>query len=169
MTTPLGAQLTGLLSLAIAFGSVGCASHGDLVKVREELQASLSQTRNDQLQAAESLQHRLKELQTVQQRQQTTLDALQTAVKDFKGQSELLRRTIEELKANMDIISQDVGRLHGSVRVWNDRLLQSLRTEQEELRNRLKMVDRSLQDLEAVGMPDQAKTILSQDRETAKH
>jgi hypothetical protein len=169
MTTQLGAQLTGLLFLAIAFGSVGCASHGDLVNLREELQASLSQTRDDQLQAAETLQHRLKELQTVQQRQQTTLDVLQTTVKDFKGQSEILRRTIEELKVKMDIISQDVGRLHGSVRVWNDRLLQSLRTEQEELRNRLRMVDRSLQDLETAAMPNQTKTILSQDRETAKH
>jgi hypothetical protein len=73
------------------------------------------------------------------------------------------------LKVKMDIISQDVGRLHGSVRVWNDRLLQSLRTEQEELRNRLRMVDRSLQDLETAAMPNQTKTILSQDRETAKH
>jgi chromosome segregation ATPase len=169
MTTHLGAQLTGLLFLVMAFGSVGCASHGDLVKLREELQASVSQVRNDQLQAAETLQHRLKELQTVQQRQQTTLDALQTAVKDFKGQSEILRRTIEELKVKTDIISQDVGRLHGSIRVWNDRFLQSLRTEQEELRNRLKMVDRSLQDLETAGMPNQTNTILSQDRETEKH
>jgi archaellum component FlaC len=168
MTRQLGAQLTGLVFLAIAFGSVGCASHGDLVKLREELQASLSQTRNDQVQAAETLQHRLKELQTVQQRQQTTFDALQTAVKDFKGQSEILSRTIEELKVKMDVISQDVGRLHVSVRVWNDRFMQSLRTEQEELRNRLRLVDRSLQDLETEGMPKQTKTVLSQDREAAQ-
>ena len=104
--------------------------------------------------AAETFQHRLKELQTVQQRQQTSLDSLQTAVKDSTGQSEILRRAVEKLKVKMDIISQDVGRLHGSVRVWNDRFLQSLRTEQEELRNRLKMVDRSLQDLESAGMPE---------------
>ena len=168
MTTQLRAPLTSLLFLIMVFGSVGCASHGDLVKLREELQASVSQTRNDQLQVAETLQHRLKELQTVQQRQQMTVDALQTAVKDSKGQSEILNRAVEELKVKMDIISQDVGRLHGSVRVWNDRFLQSLRTEQEELRNRLKMVDRSLQDLETAGMTNQTKTMLSQDRETAK-
>ena len=69
----------------------------------------------------------------------------------------------------MDLTSQDLGRLHGSVRVWNDRFVQSLRMEQEELRNRLRMVDRSLQELESAGMPNQQKTILSQGRETEKH
>jgi chromosome segregation ATPase len=189
VTTHLRDQLAGFLFLAMVFGSVGCASHGELVTLREELQTSLSQTRAylneridkaaDQLQAAETIQHRLKELQTVQQRQQATLselkqevaklDALQTAVKELKGQPEVLKRAIEELKAKTDLLSQELGRLHGSVRVWNDRFLQSLRTEQEELRHRLKTVDRSLHDLEAAGVPHHTKTAVPQDRETVRH
>ena len=161
-----------LLIFAGTLGSTGCASHGELVSLRDEMQRGLSQTRSylneridkagAQLEAAEVLQTRLKELQTVQQRQQTIiselrqelskLDGLQAGLKDLKVQPEALKRAIEELKVKTDSISHELGSLRGIVRVWNDSLVQSMRVEQEGLRTRLKSLDRSLHDMETAGL-----------------
>ena len=178
----------GFVLIAMICGSLGCASHGELVSLREEMQRGLSQTRaylneridkaGAQLEAAEVLQTKLKELQAVQHRQQGTLselkqelsklDGLHAAVKDLKAQPEALKRAIDELKAKTDSTSQELGRLQGIVRVWNETLVQSGRLEQESLRARLKNLDRSIHDLEAVGLPHQRKTSLSHDRATTR-
>lgn len=123
-------HLIALIGLALS--GFGCASQSDLAKLREELLGNIASTQS-------SMEQRIGRTTTqldVRKQQETV--AFQSQFTGLQQQVEGLRQSIGELSTRMDAKFQALDQV----------LTGALLIEQNELKNRLKALDKSLKDLE---------------------
>jgi hypothetical protein len=128
----LKVMLYHIAVVAVAMSAIGCASKGDLDKLRDELL-------NNAATARSSMEHRLGRTTTqIDVRKQQETATFQSQFNDLQQQLVDFRQGIEESNAMID----------GKFQTLDQVLTEVLLIEQNELNNRLKAVDKSLKDLE---------------------
>ena len=121
--------------IGLALSSLSCAAkpdvptRNDLSAMRQDLLSQLTRTRSD-------LEAKLTKTQHDPQRQQEST-AFRTQLQDLQGQVEMLRQSVAELSTKLQTKFQVVERA----------LIAGLLIEQHELQERLKAMDKSLQEL----------------------
>jgi septal ring factor EnvC (AmiA/AmiB activator) len=127
-----------VIAIGLAGSGFGCASKSDLAQLREEMLGNVAMTRSgmeQRLQATTQLDAR-KQQESVGF--QSQLKDLQHQVKDLQHQVGKLGQTIGQVGARVDLKFQDLDRM----------LTEMMSTEESELKNRLQMLDRSLNHLQ---------------------
>ena len=126
-------QLIFLIGLALS--SFSCAARqdvptrNDLSAMRQELLGQVTRTRSD-------LEAKMVRTQQDRQRQQE-FTAFRTQLQNLQGQVEMLRENVAELSTKLQMKFQVIERA----------LIAGLLIEQHELQERLKVMDKSLQEL----------------------
>jgi DNA repair exonuclease SbcCD ATPase subunit len=139
-------------------GGVGCAARGDVAQLRKDLQKDLAETHlrlherleqalgdmRQRLETVTAVQAKLKDIQASKDQHDQALATLHQKMRVIEASQQAVNETKNELEG----LQKEKARLQGILNALETTLLRTLKSEQVELKDRLKLLDNSVKDLE---------------------